>query len=433
MSKVDYVFLSPPWGGLEYKNSRNYSLKKMVTPDIHDVIRKSLSFGKNIMFFLPRLIDVKELFELIYDVTEQDFIFLDIHILESANKIKAILLLFGPNVSQINKTEIDNFISMITRETNLTDEVVSSENKLHGDIDVDYKETTIITRKNSYESTNDHEIKHENSFGNSIYNNCNNNCENLHKMQCDVSDNKNENCNNSENLEEKYEKNKTNEHNNEYSLTYIPANLEMKTHNTINNTGLNTNDESTENSNKNNINVINEINHNNKFKKYFNNYSSNSFQQKMDKSVGKLKYMKTKLLKSSNYSKSIKSESNFEFQTKVNKDSNCSYFNKENADNSYLDINNNINNNNNSNNLIYLKEKQREKEEMHKKILIKIFSVIGTKKFFEAMIKYKEKYESCDLKKKFKNYLPKGGNCQELISFFLNEILTDKQTTRINL
>ena len=49
------------------------------------------------------------------------------------------------------------------------------------------------------------------------------------------------------------------------------------------------------------------------------------------------------------------------------------------------------------------------------------------------MIKYKEKYESCDLKKKFKNYLPKGGNCQELISFFLNEILTDKQTTRINL
>jgi hypothetical protein len=398
----------------------------MVTPDIHDVIKKSLSFGKNIMFFLPRLIDVKELFELIYDVTEQDFIFLDVHILESANKIKAILLLFGPNVSQINIIEIENFITMITRETNLTDEVVSSENKLQGDIDIDYKETTIITRKNSVESSYDHEIKHENIVENE--NSMHHNCENLNKMQCDITDNKNENSKNSDIHEEKYEKNKTNKHNNEiYSLKYIPVNLEIKTRKTVNNSDSNSKDESSEKSVINNYNTINELNNSNsKFKKYFNNYSNNSNQQKIDKSVGKLKYMKTNLLKSSNYSKSIKSESNFEYQTKVNKDSNCSYLNKEKANNSNLDINN-------SNNLILLKEKQREKEEMHKKMLLKIYSVIGTKKFFEAMIKYKEKYESCDLNKKFKNYLPRGGNCQELISFFLNEILTDKQTTRINL
>jgi hypothetical protein len=380
----------------------------MVTPDIHDVIKKSLSFGKNIMFFLPRLIDVKELFELIYDVTEQDFIFLDIHILESANKIKAILLLFGPNVSQINRTEIENFITMITRETNLTDEVVSSENKLQGDIDVDYKETTIITRKNSVESSYNHEIKSENVVESKMYNTSN--CENINKMQCDITDNKN--INNSDIHEEKCEKNKNN--NTElYSLKYIPANLDN-------------NDEYSEKSDINNYNTINELsNSNSKFKKYFNNYSNGSNQQKIDKSVGKLKYMKTKLLKSSNYTKSInfQSETNLEYQTKVNKDSNP-YLNKENANNSNLDINNN---------LILLREKQREKEEMHKKMLLKIYSVIGTKKFFEAMIKYKEKYESCDLNKKFKNYLPQGGNSQELISFFLNEILTDKQTTRIHL
>ena len=386
----------------------------MVTPDIHDVIKKSLSFGKNIMFFLPRLIDVKELFELIYDVTEQDFIFLDIHILESANKIKAILLLFGPNVSQINRTEIENFITMITRETNLTDEVVSSENKLQGDIDVDYKETTIITRKNSVESNYNHEIKPENAVESKMYNNC----ENINKMQCDITDNKN--IDNSDIHEEKCEKNKNN--NTElYSLKYIPANLEIKSRKSNNSDN---NDESSEKSDKNNYNTINELsNSNSKFKKYFNNYSNGSNQQKIDKSVGKLKYMKTKLLKSSNYTKSIKSETNFEYQTKVNKDSNP-YLNKENTNNSNLDINNN---------LILLREKQREKEEMHKKMLLKIYSVIGTKKFFEAMIKYKEKYESSDLNKKFKNYLPQGGNSQELISFFLNEILTDKQTTRIHL
>jgi hypothetical protein len=42
----------------------------MVTPDIHEIVKKSLQIGKNIMFFLPRVIDLNELFEIIYDCTE---------------------------------------------------------------------------------------------------------------------------------------------------------------------------------------------------------------------------------------------------------------------------------------------------------------------------------------------------------------------------
>ena len=49
----------------------------MVTPDIHEIIKKSLKVGKNLMFYLPRSIDIKELFDLLSEVTKQDIIFLD--------------------------------------------------------------------------------------------------------------------------------------------------------------------------------------------------------------------------------------------------------------------------------------------------------------------------------------------------------------------
>jgi len=42
----------------------------MVTPDIHEIIKKSLQIGKNIMFYLPRVIDLNELFELIQECTD---------------------------------------------------------------------------------------------------------------------------------------------------------------------------------------------------------------------------------------------------------------------------------------------------------------------------------------------------------------------------
>lgn len=240
----------------------------MVTPDIHQIVKKSLSIGKNILFYLPRLINLNELFEILYDVTEKDCIFLDIHILESANKIKAILLIFGPSISTINKNDMQNFISMLTEHHNLKDSK-SSEN------DSDYKATTVINRKMS-------------NSGDS------------------------------------------------YSPEY----------------------------------VITE-----------NEFTSNSF----------------------NYS-------NTDNSTKLNnKNSNLSHSKTQSTHTNNID------------------------NESPHIILWKIYSIIGLKKFFESLIKFKEKYEPLDLKNGYKNYLPKAEKLQDLITFLLKEVLTDKQITRIHL
>ena len=49
--KADYIFLSPPWGGTDYKNFEVYSIKKFMSPDITDIIRVSLNVADNILFF----------------------------------------------------------------------------------------------------------------------------------------------------------------------------------------------------------------------------------------------------------------------------------------------------------------------------------------------------------------------------------------------
>lgn len=53
--KADYIFLSPPWGGTEYKNSKVYSIKKFMHPDINKIIRVSLNVAdKNFIFFTEK-------------------------------------------------------------------------------------------------------------------------------------------------------------------------------------------------------------------------------------------------------------------------------------------------------------------------------------------------------------------------------------------
>lgn len=90
----------------------------MVTPDIQEIIKKSLTVGKNLMFYLPRNIDIKELFDLLNEATKQDIIFLDVYMLESANKIKAILLIYGVEPT-ISKLDMRNFISLIINNENI--------------------------------------------------------------------------------------------------------------------------------------------------------------------------------------------------------------------------------------------------------------------------------------------------------------------------
>jgi hypothetical protein len=74
----------------------------MMTPNIYDIVRVCLSIGKKIIFYLPRTTLVGELFEIIKDVVKNtkkgyavETMFMDVHVLNSANKIKAVMLIFG--------------------------------------------------------------------------------------------------------------------------------------------------------------------------------------------------------------------------------------------------------------------------------------------------------------------------------------------------
>ncbi len=99
--------MSPPWGGVTYKDSKYYSIKNMIkNPNIYEIIRVCLSHADKILFYLPRTLMVEEFFNIIEEIlltrdkTYQD-IHIDIHILNSANKIKAILLIFGTDIKKV--------------------------------------------------------------------------------------------------------------------------------------------------------------------------------------------------------------------------------------------------------------------------------------------------------------------------------------------
>ena len=115
--KADYIFLSPPWGGTEYKNSTVYSIKKFMYPDITDIIRVSLNVANNILFFLPRNLDLDELFDLCSKVKNEikedsgNELFFDIQIIKSNNRIKSLLIIFGHNVKDyFSRHKFEKFV-----------------------------------------------------------------------------------------------------------------------------------------------------------------------------------------------------------------------------------------------------------------------------------------------------------------------------------
>ena len=61
--QVDAVFLSPPWGGPTYKDAP-YDIFTMMTPDVTKIIEMCSQITKNIIFYVPRNIDPRQLIEL---------------------------------------------------------------------------------------------------------------------------------------------------------------------------------------------------------------------------------------------------------------------------------------------------------------------------------------------------------------------------------
>jgi len=79
-----------------------------MTPNIFDIVRTSLAIAPRIIFFLPRTLQLEELHQIIEKVqSESDKgardVFFDIHIFNSANKIKALMIIFSNDLSTVIK------------------------------------------------------------------------------------------------------------------------------------------------------------------------------------------------------------------------------------------------------------------------------------------------------------------------------------------
>ena len=116
-NKADYIFLSPPWGGVKYKNTDVYSIKNLMTPSIYDIVRVSLNVSKKIMFYLPRTLLLEELCDIVSEILNKgtpgtgDRLFFDVYILKSANKIKAQLIIFGYDIgSSITEEDLTEYL-----------------------------------------------------------------------------------------------------------------------------------------------------------------------------------------------------------------------------------------------------------------------------------------------------------------------------------
>ncbi len=76
----------------------------MIRPNIYEIIRVCLSIARNIIFYLPRTILLEEFYEILSNCLgkqHSEIIYTDIHILNSANKVKAVMLFFGPDINKV--------------------------------------------------------------------------------------------------------------------------------------------------------------------------------------------------------------------------------------------------------------------------------------------------------------------------------------------
>jgi len=171
--KADYIFLSPPWGGISYKNSDIYSIKESMTPDISEIIKVSLKIVKYIMFYVPRTLMLNELFGIISEINKNERLFFDIHILKSANKIKALLIIFGYDINKkIKENDIEEYLKYIYEKSNLSDiyiKMISAIAKTIGNYR--FFENEIDFRNNLKEKFKNNEKIDENfNIGKEMYN-----------------------------------------------------------------------------------------------------------------------------------------------------------------------------------------------------------------------------------------------------------------------
>jgi hypothetical protein len=79
-----------------------------MVPNVYDIVKTSLKIARKIIFYLPRTLNILELFEIVEKLNgKKDITFFDIKILYSANKAKAVLIIFGNDSAETVFTEDD--------------------------------------------------------------------------------------------------------------------------------------------------------------------------------------------------------------------------------------------------------------------------------------------------------------------------------------
>ena len=90
-------------------------------PDIFDIVKVSLKVSKHIMFYVPRTLILDELFDIVSKIKGTNRIFFDVHILRSANKIKALLIIFGYNIDKkLSESEVDDYLKFVYNSFNIS-------------------------------------------------------------------------------------------------------------------------------------------------------------------------------------------------------------------------------------------------------------------------------------------------------------------------
>jgi len=95
------IFLSPPWGGVDYAKEVTYDFNKM-HPDFRKILTKSLELSNNLILFMPRNIDLDGLADILYDYpilfpeSRKERIITVEALIHGNNNIKAFLINIGP-------------------------------------------------------------------------------------------------------------------------------------------------------------------------------------------------------------------------------------------------------------------------------------------------------------------------------------------------
>ena len=118
------------------------------------------------MFYVPRTLMLEELFEIITKINGKNRLFFDIHILKSANKIKALLIIFGYDIDKnIGEKEIDEYLKYIygNKLSDIYIKIFSAIAKIIGNYR--FFENEINFRKNRNES-----LESNNNIGKELLN-----------------------------------------------------------------------------------------------------------------------------------------------------------------------------------------------------------------------------------------------------------------------